>query len=315
MLTFFGMEKKIGIDTTDFTCDLYREFRRIKGRYAADTAARVPESIPQFTAAVAKRCQASKPADDNAIGTWISALEERHAKIIHATLKSCTLPADTESEENPYGHSSRQQHDAHHQREPARRKAAAKAAPAAEETKRRCSFSLQSQRANHRKLYPENRHRWIKVFGHGFRRLCRLNLRNPRNPRRTIFPTRLTFVVPYSYCKFFWRNQMGANTVEITDTNFESEVEKSSTPVLVDFWAAWCAPCRALAPTVDAIADEYKGRVKVGKLDVDSNGSTASRFNIRGIPTLLVIKDGQVKEQIVGAVDKSVITKALDKHL
>ncbi len=108
---------------------------------------------------------------------------------------------------------------------------------------------------------------------------------------------------------------MGANTIEITDTNFESEVAKSSTPVLVDFWAAWCAPCRALAPTVDSIADEYKGRVKVGKRDVDANGSTAARFNIRGIPTLLVIKDGQVKEQIVGAVDKSVITKALDKHL
>ena len=108
---------------------------------------------------------------------------------------------------------------------------------------------------------------------------------------------------------------MGANTIEITDTNFESEVAKSSTPVLVDFWAAWCAPCRALSPTVDAIAEEYKGRVKVGKLDVDANGSTAARFNIRGIPTLLVIKDGQVKEQIVGAVDKSVITKALDKHL
>ena len=108
---------------------------------------------------------------------------------------------------------------------------------------------------------------------------------------------------------------MGTNTVEITDTNFESEVVKSSTPVLVDFWAAWCAPCRALAPTIDSIADEYKGRVKVGKLDVDSNGSTAARFNIRGIPTLLVIKDGQVKEQIVGAVDKGVITKALDKHL
>ena len=108
---------------------------------------------------------------------------------------------------------------------------------------------------------------------------------------------------------------MGENTVEITDSNFESEVVKSTTPVLVDFWAAWCAPCRALAPTIDSIAVEYKGRVKVGKLDVDANGSTAARFNIQGIPTLLIIKDGQVKEQIVGAVDKSVITKALDKHL
>jgi len=108
---------------------------------------------------------------------------------------------------------------------------------------------------------------------------------------------------------------MGANTVEINDANFEAEVEKSAIPVLIDFWAAWCAPCRALAPTVDAIAEEYKGRVKVGKLDVDANQSTATRFNIRGIPTLLVVKDGQVKEQIVGAVDKSVIVKALDKHL
>jgi thioredoxin 1 len=108
---------------------------------------------------------------------------------------------------------------------------------------------------------------------------------------------------------------MGANTIEITDGNFETEVLKSNTPVLVDFWAAWCAPCRAIAPAVDAIAEEYKGRVKVGKLDVDANGATGTRFNVRGIPTLLVFKDGQVKEQIVGAVDKSVITKALDKHL
>ena len=108
---------------------------------------------------------------------------------------------------------------------------------------------------------------------------------------------------------------MGANTIEITDDNFETEVVKSSTPVLVDFWAAWCAPCRAIAPAIDAIAEEYKRRVKVGKLDVDANGSTGARFNVRGIPTLLVFKDGQVKEQIVGAVDKSVITKALDKHL
>src|SRR6266481_9537740 len=102
---------------------------------------------------------------------------------------------------------------------------------------------------------------------------------------------------------------MGANTIEITDNNFESEVVKASTPVLVDFWAAWCAPCRALAPTIDSIADEYKGRVKVGKLDVDANGATSARFNIRGIPTLLLFKDGQVKEQLVGLVDKSKISE------
>ena len=108
---------------------------------------------------------------------------------------------------------------------------------------------------------------------------------------------------------------MGANTIEITDTNFETEVVKSTVPVLIDFWAAWCAPCRALAPTVEAIADQYVGRIKVGKMDVDANGSTSSRFNIRGIPTLLLFKDGQVKEQIVGAVSKDVIAKAIDKHL
>src|SRR5437868_11261278 len=96
---------------------------------------------------------------------------------------------------------------------------------------------------------------------------------------------------------------MGSNTIEITDTNFESEVVKSSTPVLVDFWAAWCAPCRALAPTIDSIAEEYKGRVKVGKLDVDANGSTAARFNIRGIPTLLVIKRSE--ERRVGKARSS----------
>jgi len=108
---------------------------------------------------------------------------------------------------------------------------------------------------------------------------------------------------------------MSANTVEITDANFESEVLKSSVPVLIDFWAAWCAPCRALAPTVEAVATQYQGRVKVGKMDVDAHGATSSKYHIRGIPTLLLFKDGQVKEQIVGAVGKDVITKALDKHL
>ncbi len=108
---------------------------------------------------------------------------------------------------------------------------------------------------------------------------------------------------------------MGVHTVEITDTNFENEVEKSDVPVLIDFWAAWCGPCRALAPTVEQIAEEYQGKVKVGKLDVDANSSLSARFQIRGIPTLLLFKDGQVKEQLVGAVPKDTIVGAISKHL
>ena len=108
---------------------------------------------------------------------------------------------------------------------------------------------------------------------------------------------------------------MGTHTVEITASNFETEVEKSEVPVLIDFWAAWCGPCKALAPTVEQIAEEYEGKIKVGKLDVDAHGALSARFSIRGIPTLLLFKDGQVKEQLVGAVPKATIVGAISKHL
>jgi thioredoxin 1 len=107
----------------------------------------------------------------------------------------------------------------------------------------------------------------------------------------------------------------GMNTLTLTDQNFEQEVLKSDKPVVVDFWAVWCAPCRMVAPTVDAIAEEYLGRVKVGKLNVDENQSVPSRYNVRGIPTLLVFKNGQVQEQIVGATSKDNIVKLIEKHL
>jgi len=107
----------------------------------------------------------------------------------------------------------------------------------------------------------------------------------------------------------------GANTLTLTDQNFEQEVLKSDKPVVVDFWAVWCAPCRMVAPTVDAIAEEYLGRAKVGKLNVDENQAVTSRYNIRGIPTLLLFKNGQVQEQIVGATSKDNIVKLLEKHL
>jgi thioredoxin 1 len=103
--------------------------------------------------------------------------------------------------------------------------------------------------------------------------------------------------------------------VEITDANFDQLVLKSEQPVLIDFWAAWCGPCRALAPIVDEIAQSYTGRVKVGKMDVDKNAATPQRYGVRGIPTLLLFKDGQVKEQIVGYVARDVIEKALDKNV
>lgn len=106
----------------------------------------------------------------------------------------------------------------------------------------------------------------------------------------------------------------GPNTLTFTDAGWDTEVLQSDTPVLVDFWATWCGPCRAIAPSVDALADEYAGKVKVGKLDVDSNGATAMRYQVRGIPTLLMIKGGQVVGQLVGSASKSAIQELIDKN-
>jgi thioredoxin 1 len=104
---------------------------------------------------------------------------------------------------------------------------------------------------------------------------------------------------------------------EVNDANFETEVLKSSQPVLVDFWAAWCGPCRMLAPTVDAIAEKYKGRVKVVKLNVDENNVRPPSLGIKGIPTLILFRDGEEAERIVGLPQnaKEFISQMLDKHL
>ena len=107
---------------------------------------------------------------------------------------------------------------------------------------------------------------------------------------------------------------MAAENVKIfTDSNFDEEIKSGVT--LVDFWAEWCGPCRRLAPAVDAIATEYDGRAKVAKMNVDENQNVPGRFMIRGIPTLLIFKNGQLADQIVGLVPKEEITKKLDQHL
>ncbi len=99
--------------------------------------------------------------------------------------------------------------------------------------------------------------------------------------------------------------------LEITDGNFEQEVIESGLPVLIDFWAVWCGPCRMVAPIVQEIATEYADKVKVGKLDVDNNPETAMKYGIRSIPTLLIFKGGEVVDRIVGAVPKQAITQKL----
>ena len=106
---------------------------------------------------------------------------------------------------------------------------------------------------------------------------------------------------------------MAENLIEFTDDNFDTEVLKSNLPVLVDFWAEWCGPCKMIAPIVEEIAGDYAGKVKVGKVNVDFNNQVAMQYGIRGIPALLVFKGGAVANQIVGAVPKNDITQVLDE--
>ena len=100
-----------------------------------------------------------------------------------------------------------------------------------------------------------------------------------------------------------------------TDSNFESDVLKAAPPVLVDFWAPWCGPCKRLGPTVDALATEYAGKVSIGKLNVDDNPDVSFKYQVRGIPTLLLFKGGQVVETVVGLIDKDSLKKLIDKYV
>ena len=103
--------------------------------------------------------------------------------------------------------------------------------------------------------------------------------------------------------------------VELTDDNFDQQIQRSNGPVLVDFWASWCPPCRTIAPSLEQLAEEMAGQARVAKINVDENGDLANRFGIRSIPTLMVFKDGRVVDQVIGAVPKEQLRLLIEKHL
>lgn len=108
---------------------------------------------------------------------------------------------------------------------------------------------------------------------------------------------------------------MSENVINVSDSNFDSVILKSDMPALVDFWASWCAPCKAIAPVVDEMAAQYNGKIRVAKMNVDDNPATPGKYGVRGIPTLILFKDGKIVDQLVGAVPKSQIKELIDKAL
>lgn len=108
---------------------------------------------------------------------------------------------------------------------------------------------------------------------------------------------------------------MSENIINVSDSNFDSIILKSDMPALVDFWASWCAPCKAIAPVVDEMAAQYSGKVRVAKMNVDDNPATPGKYGVRGIPTLILFKNGKIVDQLVGAVPKGQIKELIDKAL
>jgi thioredoxin 1 len=108
---------------------------------------------------------------------------------------------------------------------------------------------------------------------------------------------------------------MSKNILTLTDSNFDSEVKQPGVPILVDFWAEWCGPCRMVAPILEQLSDEYTGKVRIGKVNVDDHSALAGKYGVQSIPTLLLFKDGKVVEQYIGAAPRDVLARLLDKHI
>jgi thioredoxin 1 len=129
------------------------------------------------------------------------------------------------------------------------------------------------------------------------------------------FSSRVLFKKLNTLNLFKEASMAGDAVLTLTDANFDRDVLQSDQPVLVDFWATWCAPCKAIAPLIDAVAADYAGKVKVGKVNVDDNPATPGKYSVRGIPTIILFKDGKVVDQVVGAVPKSQLDALIAKAL
>ena len=124
-----------------------------------------------------------------------------------------------------------------------------------------------------------------------------------------------TFIITYIYKRGVLKRDMAENMEDVSDATFESVVLGSDTPVLIDFWATWCAPCKAIAPTLEELAKDYDGKVKIVKMNVDDNPSTPGKYGVRGIPTLILFKGGEIVDQLVGAIPKAQIKELVEKGL
>lgn len=124
-----------------------------------------------------------------------------------------------------------------------------------------------------------------------------------------------TFIISDIYKRGVLKRDMAENMEDVSDATFESVVLGSDTPVLIDFWATWCAPCKAIAPTLEELAKDYDGKVKIVKMNVDDNPSTPGKYGVRGIPTLILFKGGEIVDQLVGAIPKAQIKELVEKGL